>query len=226
MTKIYQYFFLANVQSFAVDSENDKTLECKAMLDDNQIEIAVFTETWLTDANKDRLPFKNYEKYHHIRKNCIRPSGGVSIFVKKPMKSKKINLVVPTHLECLWVSFRPFWMPRTFSTIVVCAIYYPGSSSIYSPPKEDLIMHLINGVQILNTRFTNPLFFLMGDFNDLPVDEICTTCKLKQIVNTATRNSAILDLILTNESNTFYENPKSLPKRNTSKEEVSQIQHY
>ena len=38
-------FFLANIQSFAVDSENDKTLECKAMLDDNQIEVAVFTET-------------------------------------------------------------------------------------------------------------------------------------------------------------------------------------
>ena len=92
-------FFLANIQSFAVDSENDKTLECKAMLDDNQIEVAVFTETWLTDANKDRLPFKNYEKYHHIRKNCIRPSGGVSIFVKKPMKSKKINLAFGCHSD-------------------------------------------------------------------------------------------------------------------------------
>merc|ERR1711895_107247 len=38
------------------------------------------------------------------------------------------------------------------------------------------------------------------------------TCKLKQIVNRATHNNVILDLILTNESNTFYENPKSLPK--------------
>ena len=204
--------FLANLRSFGLDSENDKTSECKAMLDDNHIEVAAFTETHLTDANKNRLPFKNYEKYHHIRKNCLKPSGGVSIFVKKPMRSKRINLDVPTHLECLWISLRPFWLPRTFSAIVVCALYYPGSTSIYSPPKEDLIMHLINGVQTIKTRIVNPLFFLMGDFNDLPVDEICNTCKLKQIVNTATRNNAILDLILTNESNTLYEIPKSLPK--------------
>ena len=81
--------FLANVQSFGVDGENDKTLECKAMLDDNQIEVAAFTETWLTDANKDRLPFKNYEKYHHIRKNCLKPSGGSLYLCKKTYEVKK-----------------------------------------------------------------------------------------------------------------------------------------
>ena len=204
--------FLANIQSFAIDKENEKTTECNIMLDDNQVEVAIFTETWLTDKTKDQLPFYNYDKYHHIRKNCLRPSGGVSVFVKQPMRSKKINIEVPIHLECIWVSLRPFWMPRIFSTIVVCAIYYPGSNSNYAPPKEDLILHIITGVQKLKTMYANPLFFIMGDFNDLPVDEICTTCQLKQIVNTATRKNAILDLILTNKTNTFYEIPKSLPK--------------
>ena len=51
----------------------------------------------------------------------------------------------------------------------------------------------------------------MGDFNDLRVDEICDACKLKQVVKVPTRNQAILDLILTNSNNSFYEEPTALP---------------
>ena len=134
------------------------------------------------------------------------------MFVKKHIKSTEINVSVPVHLECLWVSIHPKWLPRNYSAIIVCAIYYPGSNSIYAPPKEDLILHLITVLQKLRFRYDNPLCFLMGDFNDLPVDEICKTCKLNQIVNTPTRKNAILDLILTNKTNDLYEIPKSLPQ--------------
>ena len=55
-------------------------------------------------------------------------------------------------------------------------------------------------------------FFIMGDFNDLPIDSICSLCDLKQEVKTITRDRATLDLILTNKNNNFYEAPISLPK--------------
>ena len=52
---------------------------------------------------------------------------------------------------------------------------------------------------------------IMGDFNDLRLEEICDTCKFNQIVNVPTRNNATLDKILTNVSNEFYKDPISLP---------------
>ena len=52
----------------------------------------------------------------------------------------------------------------------------------------------------------------MGDLNDLKTEEICDTCNLNQIVKVPTRNNAILDLILTNSNNEFYNDPISLSK--------------
>ena len=204
--------FLANIQSFGKSSKKDKTVECEFILDINQVDISVFTETWLNDITKEQLPFKSFRKFHLVRKNTIRDSGGVSIFVNNKFQSSKLKIDVPNHLECLWVRVKPIWLPRKFTTIIVCAIYYPGSTSIYAPPKEDIILHLTSSVLKLRTRYYNPLFLLMGDFNDLPIDEICTTCEFKQLVKDPTRKEAILDLILTNINNDLFEIPKTMPK--------------
>ena len=204
--------FLANIQSFGKSIKKDKIFECEVILDINQVDISVFTETWLNDTTKNQLPFHSYRKFHCIRKNALRDSGGVSIFVKDKYQSSELKIDVPDHLECCWVRVKPIWLPRKFSTIIVCAVYYPGSTSNYAPPKEDIILHLTSNVLKLRTKYFNPLFFLMGDFNDLPIHEICTTCELKQIVKDPTRKEAILDLILTNINNDLFENPKTMPK--------------
>ena len=91
-------------------------------------------------------------------------------------------------------------------------MYYPGIKSIYAPPKEDLILHITTSVLKMKTYYANPMFLIMGDFNDLPVEEICNTCKFKQIVKKPTRKKATLDLILTNAKNYLYETPMVLPK--------------
>ena len=49
---------LANMQSFGNREETDKTIETEAILKSNSVEIAVFTETWLSDVTAERLPFK------------------------------------------------------------------------------------------------------------------------------------------------------------------------
>ena len=201
--------FLSNIQSFGKSSKTDKTVETETILKLNNIDISIFCETWLTDETKDFLPFHDYTKYHLIRKNVLRSSGSVSVFVKNVLKSKQMEINVPTHLECLWVSVKPDWMPRKFSIIIICAIYYPGSNSIYAPLKDDLITSI---TQNLKFKYANPLFILAGDFNDLAVDEICSACKLHQVVKTKTRKNATLDLILTNSDNDYYTEPKSLPK--------------
>ena len=52
----------------------------------------------------------------------------------------------------------------------------------------------------------------MGDFNDLPIGSICTSCDFKQEVKVPTRGNAILDLILTNSKHELYEEPISIAK--------------
>ena len=149
---------LSNIQSFGKSESKDKTLEIEEILVLNNVGIAVFCETWLTDETIDRLPFKPYQKFHHIRKNVARSSGGVSILVENSLPASRLNIQIPDNLECIWVTVRPEWLPRSVSNIVICGVYYPGSNSVYSPKQEDLIFHITTSVQYLKRKYVNPLF--------------------------------------------------------------------
>ena len=80
------------------------------------------------------------------------------------------------------------------------------------PPIEDLIFHFTTSVQYLKRKYVSPLFLTMGDFNDLPIDTICSVCDFKPEVDVPTREKKILDLIITNKNNMFYKKPINLPK--------------
>ncbi|CAL4174924.1 unnamed protein product, partial [Meganyctiphanes norvegica] len=106
---------------------------------------------------------------------------------------------------------RPKWLPRSISNIIIAGVYYPGSNSVYAPNQDDIILHITENVHHLYKKYAKPLFIIMGDYNDLKVDEICDACHLKQIVKVPTRKKATLDLILTNKNNSLYNNPITLP---------------
>ena len=203
---------LTNLQGFGKIGKSDKHEDLDTVLDLNNVDIAVLTETWNTDDKINELTFDKYTMYHFIRQNCIRPSGGISIFVRSHLKAVKLDVEVPRHLEVMYISIRPEWLPRAISNIVICAVYYPGSNSIYAPPQEDLISHLTESIHNFQNRYAKPLFMLLGDFNDLNITDLCESCSLKQVVNVPTRNNAILDLIMTNCDNEWYNEPISLPK--------------
>ena len=209
-------FLLSNIQSFGSSENTDKTTEVEAVLDLNDIDIATLTETWLSENNKDQINLNNYVNFHAIRKNTLRSSGGVSILVRENIPANKIDIKVPDHIETLWVSVRPNWLPRAISNIVVCGVYYPGYNSEYAPDQNDIILHITETVHYLYSKYTNPLFVIMGDFNDLKTNEIRNACSLKQVVKVPTRKNATLDLILTNKSNNFYKDPITLPSISTS----------
>ena len=107
--------------------------------------------------------------------------------------------------------------------LLFAGIFYPGSSSDYAPEQEDIILHISETVHQLYQKYVNPLFVIMGDFNDLDIKEICDAGKLKQIVNVPTRKDAILDLILTNDDNEFYKNPLTLPSIHNSDHQKKKV---
>ena len=61
-------------------------------------------------------------------------------------------------------------MLRSISNIIVGDAYYPGSTSEYAPNKEDIILHITETVHNLYNRYANPLFVIMGEFNDLKIN--------------------------------------------------------
>ena len=213
----HQNFFpsiiLTNLQSFGNPGPTDKISELCEVLKLNSIDVGVFTETWATDVTLKRLEAEvdGYTMFHSTRDNCLRSSGGVSIFVKTDFPAKKVDIVVSNQLEILYVSIRPKKLPRSVSNIVLCGVYYPGSGSIYAPSQEDILLHLNEAVQSFYDIYASPLIVLLGDFNDLKTDELCDTCSLKQVVNVPTRKTATLDLILTNIDNLMYKVPTTLP---------------
>ena len=209
-------FLLSNIQSFGSSENTDKTTEVEAVLDLNGIDIATLTETWLSENNKDQIKLNNYVNFHLIRKNTLRSSGGVSILIRENIPANIIKIKVPDHIEALWVSVRPNWLPRAFSNIVVCGVYYPRHRSEYAPDQSDIILHLTETMHHLSSKYANPLFVIMGDFNDLKTNEIRNACSLKQVVKVPTRKNATLDLILTNKSNNLYKEPITLPSISTS----------
>ena len=202
---------LTNLQSIGKLGKNDKSTELELVLDVNNIDIAVCTETWATEAVLENLEFNNYNMFHSIRNKFSRASGGLSMFIRNSICANKLNVVIPDHLEVMYISIRPKRLPRSVSNIVFCSLYYPGSNSKFAPPQEDLILHLIDTIQSFYAKFAKPLIILLGDFNDLPIEDICETCSLKQVVKVPTRKDATLDLILTNVDNMLFKDPISLP---------------
>ena len=202
---------LSNIQSFGKSGKTDKTIELDLVLKLNEVQLGIFTETWLDEKTCEHLDIENYVMFHSIRSKALRASGGVSVFVKDDIPASRLNIDVPEHLEVIYVSVRPKWLPRTISNIIIAGVYYPGSSSKYAPPQEDLIHHLKEKVLYLYSKYADPLILLMGDFNDLVTKDIQKACKLKQVVKVPTRKKAILDLIMMNKSNNMYKEPITLP---------------
>ena len=206
---------LTNLRSFG-NGYADKTTELEQVLVLNSIDVGVFTETWATENSVESLEFNDYTLFHLIRQNCIRPSGGISIFIKNNIPATRLKINIPPHIEMLFVSLRPKWLPRSTSNIIICGLYYPGSNSPYAPDQDQFISQLIESLLLFNNKYSNPLFIVLGDFNDLPILDICESCNLKQVVEVPTRENKILDLILTNVNNDFYDNPVTLPSIGSS----------
>ena len=93
----------------------------------------------------DNVSFKGFNVYNYVYTDCLRPSGGASIFVKSPFPQRKIDL--QTELQATAISVT---LDRD---ITICSVYIPLSFSLNS-------QHLDNLLQQLPSPY-----ILLGDFN-------------------------------------------------------------
>ena len=69
--------------------------------------------------------------------------------------------------------------------------------------------NLINTIDLIRNKHPDHGLVILGDFNDLEIRTLSISQNLKQVVDQPTRESAILELILTNLHN-LYDRPDIL----------------
>ena len=102
-----------------------------------------FQETFLKPD--DNISLKCFNVYNYVHTDCLRPSGGASIFVKSSFPQRKIDL--QTELQATAISVT---LDRE---ITICSVYIPPAFSLNS-------QHLDNLLQQLPSPY-----ILLGDFN-------------------------------------------------------------
>lgn len=172
---------------------------------DNESDIVILTETWLSpnvDNEEVLPPPMGYNVFRRDR--LFRKGGGVIIAVKDNIPSFLFK--TDPILELLWVCVH-----SQYSKFFIGVCYRAPDSG---PSFTD---NLYNAVFELHNQFPKSAVFLFGDFNFPSINwqsltvptsgttndscrflDLCLTFNLTQVINEPTRLDNILDLLLTN----------------------------
>ena len=196
----------------------NKKEDLKQVLDDTKIDVAVITETWLTNENETvqiseiRRNNPDYEVFSKKRERTdVNRGGGVMVLVNKNYAtSKEVETAeIQTDnqlLESITIAVNPKRKPRGFSNCFITGVYIPPGGNGGNKDKE-----MKEAVKQLNNKITetsqlkspNPLLFILGDTNGVDLKPINRTHGTYQINKKATRKAKkqkeqLLDPILTN----------------------------
>ena len=161
-------------------------------------DVAVITETWLHEINDNDLI--NIPGFSLLRRDRpIGRGGGVCIYVSNTIPSKRrVDLESPLY-ECMWIWLRPHRLPRPLSGLIIAVTYNPPDKS--SQEQKDFVQYLIDTVDLVINQYPDCGIAILGDFNKLDVSDLILHHNFKQVVKCGTRESSVLDLIVTNLSN-------------------------
>ena len=166
-------------------------------------DVTVITETWLHEINdKDSINIPGFSLLGRDRP--ISRGGGVCVYVSNTVPSKRrVDLESPLY-ECMWIWLRPYRLPCPLSRLITAVIYNPPDKS--SQEQKDFVQYLIDTVDFVINQYPDCGIAILEDFNKLDISDLILYHNLKQVVKCGTRESSVLDLIVTNLSN-FYHSP-------------------
>ena len=81
-------------------------------------DIMCIIETWLTNLIPDEVVHVN--GYITVRKDRANGTngGGICTYIKKTLPDLSHN-----SIECVWITIRPKWLPRSVSRIAIATLY-------------------------------------------------------------------------------------------------------
>ena len=179
-------------------SLQNKALDFIQLLEDEDVDIAFITESWMPSQNNHTsalLKDFGYSMYH-----CHRPDkvgGGVAIIAKANFVPKNGKTVTYKTFEVFIQSLK---IHKNSRPVTLVTLYRLGKES-----KSDFISEFYSFIEFLITNFTN--FIICGDFNihvNKPSEnfvsdfnDILNTFSLKQSINEPTHICGnTLDLII------------------------------
>ena len=139
------------------------------------VDLACFTETWLTDFVHDNVI--QIPGYNVVRRDrLIGQNGGVCLYVKESIPFEIISQY-HDQFEVLWVKARPHKLPRGLSCIIIGSIYHPPSAN-----DRNMIDFLTEQLSLIESTYYNCGLILLGDFNNLNCHRLNNHFSLKQLV--------------------------------------------
>ena len=205
-------FLVSNVMSLA-----PKIDELRHVLQNANLDCACITESWLRSHIHDNVVA--LKGFNIIRKDRVESEhGGVCVYVKDTIEFTILDDLHDPSFEMLWIKLRPTRLPRGCTSIVVGTLYHPPSASDLA-----IMEYLTKCLSIIESRFANCGFLVLGDFNRLDITPLRNNFQLKQIVHFPTRGRRTLDLILTNISE-YYQAPIERPPFGLSDHATIQLQ--
>ena len=199
-------------------SISKKTDELHQLLEDSKADIAVLTETWLTNDNeqitintiKGNNPDYDVISARRSREEVAR-GGGVMILVNKRFAPTTTIISITTTddnssglLEALVVQTHQTRRPREYTSCIVAGAYIPPVSDKESRQALKSLNNLVNEAKLSSGVGSHPLVFVMGDLNRCAIGPINTTHGLRRLNKKATRGKNLLDPILTNAPRCYH----------------------
>ena len=148
---------MANVRSLC-----PKMDELHAVVSVTKPEIICLTETWLNINIPDSaIQLGNYACMRRDRPDghC----GGVCVYVDSHLPCTRLSKFENTDIESVWLSVRPFRLPRTISIILVAVVYHPPNYG--AEENSRLIDHLSINTEAFLAKHPDGQVIVTGDFN-------------------------------------------------------------
>ena len=142
---------LSNAQS--IKKKQDTIIE---LLEDSNADLAVLTETWLTDADEVWVQGSEFYRHNYKMDECHRKGrkgGGLALVAKWNLKVKREEHRISAELE-----YAKWKVTSSNSFLNILGIYRPPDSSI--PQFLDIFMELLVDIVTSNTNLV-----VLGDFN-------------------------------------------------------------
>ena len=176
--------------------------EVRAFISHRNLDFLFITETWLKNTVGDcQISLENYNLYRRDR--FSGQHGGVCVYIKDQINSKRLAELEDPNFEVLWTYTRPTRLPRGVPCVITACVYHPPSSN-----DNQILDYLFNSLAKVEGLFPGCAVFMAGDFNQLDVKPLMLSFQMKQLIQHPTRGSNILDLVLTN-LHKYYE-PRSV----------------
>ena len=174
-------------------------------------DISIISETFERETKRlsSILNSEHFESISYYRKDRAPGGGCAIIFNQTRFNVSDLKIETPDGIECCWALLVPKVSNNSLKVKrIAVGSYYISPRSKY---KQETIDHIIDTIHVLNSKYDNEVNFIVGgDFNRVNTTDILDSYgALNQIVTIPTRQSATLEIILT-DLHTLFHPPTTL----------------